>query len=108
MTRVRINTCVPSTIAIIESVATKYGYHPDDFANLRRSRAMAFARHEAIYQVRMERALTLYTIGQIFGGRDHTTILHAIRSHAARMAWCEVLTVFADFQEQPSLFARAA
>jgi hypothetical protein len=64
---------------------------------------MAYA---AVYDMRPD--LSLGQIGNIFGGRDHTTILYGIHRHKARMAWVEVLRFAADVNDQPDLFARAA
>lgn len=92
---------------IIHRVATQYGMTTADLIGPARSRWFAFARHEAMYRVRKERNLSLPAIGRIFGGRDHTTVLHGIRCHEDRAAWADVLTVFADIR-QPDLFARLA
>ncbi|MGJ7039164.1 chromosomal replication initiation ATPase DnaA [Shinella sp. BE166] len=45
-----------------------------------RSVAVVEARHTCIYAVKMARPdLSLPQIGRIFGGRDHTSIIHAVR-----------------------------
>ena len=44
---------------------------------------VVLARHEAMWKVRQECALSLPHIGRIFGGRDHTTVLYGIRKHQA-------------------------
>jgi len=38
---------------------------------------VALARHIAAYLLRRELELPLQQVGQILGGRDHTTIMHA-------------------------------
>lgn len=50
-----------------------------------RSRAIVLARHEAIWMVKKNTHWSLPQIGQFFGGRDHTTILHAVRKHEKRL-----------------------
>lgn len=95
--------------AIIHAVADKYGMTTADLIGPKRSRWFSFARHEAMYRVRLERRLSLPAIGRIFGGRDHTSVLHALRCHEARAAWGEFLIAAGNADEyQPDLFARAA
>lgn len=42
------------------------------------------ARQEAMYRCRYETTQSYQTIGNFFGGFDHSTVLHAIRKHAER------------------------
>ena len=51
-----------------------------------RARSIAWPRQAAFAYVR-ERCphLSLPRIGALFGGRDHTTVLHGIRAHAKRL-----------------------
>jgi chromosomal replication initiation ATPase DnaA len=42
------------------------------------------ARHEAYYRLKDEAGLSFPRIGAILGGRDHSTIIHGARKHAAR------------------------
>ena len=44
-----------------------------------RSRPLTQARHIAMYLMRECTGLSLVKIGEIFGGRDHTTVLHGIK-----------------------------
>ena len=50
-----------------------------------RARHVVTARHQAAYEM-SKLGLSLPKIGRLLGGRDHTTILHAIRSWPARAA----------------------
>lgn len=43
-----------------------------------RKKEIAFARQVAMYLVRTELDISLSAIGKFFGGRDHTTVLHAV------------------------------
>ena len=96
------------TLAIIANVAERYGLTPDDLTGPdRRTRDVAYARHEAMAAIREARRLSLFQIGRIFSGRDHSTVLSGIQRHHARIAWGEVL-IFAGRVEQPDLFAWAA
>ena len=91
---------------IVHGVARKYGLKTCDLTGPRQSRTYAYPRHEAMARIREERKLSLPRIGAMFGGRDHTSILHGIRSHNARMAWADAL--IACLPGQLDLFARAA
>lgn len=52
--------------------------NPKDLLGPRRTKLLATARHFAIAACRKLTALTLDEIGLMFGGRDHSTVLHAI------------------------------
>jgi chromosomal replication initiator protein len=68
----------PVTIrAIQEEVARHYDLKPDDFQSKRRTRAIAFPRQVAMYLARELTDSSLPKIGEEFGGRDHTTVMHA-------------------------------
>ncbi len=49
----------------------------DDFVSKKRTRAIAYPRQIAMYLTRELTDLSLPKIGEEFGGRDHTTVLHA-------------------------------
>jgi chromosomal replication initiator protein len=68
----------PITIrAIQEEVARHYDLKPEDFKSKRRTRAIAFPRQVAMYLARELTDSSLPKIGEEFGGRDHTTVMHA-------------------------------
>jgi chromosomal replication initiator protein len=68
----------PITIrAIQEEVARHYDLKPDDFTSKRRTRSVAFPRQVAMYLARELTDASLPKIGEEFGGRDHTTVMHA-------------------------------
>jgi chromosomal replication initiator protein len=58
-------------------VAAHYGLKPDDMKAATRLRTIAFPRQIAMYLARKLTAQSLPTIGQFFGGKDHTTIMYA-------------------------------
>lgn len=60
-----------------EIVADYYHLKVDDFKNKRRDRAIAYPRQIAMYLCREILEEPLQRVGQAFGGRDHTTVLHA-------------------------------
>jgi len=62
---------------IQEIVAEKYNIKIEDFAARKRTRSIAFPRQIAMYLARELTDLSLPKIGDSFGGRDHTTVIHA-------------------------------
>ena len=74
----------PTTQTIQRVVARHYGVSVIDLVSTRRTQPLAFVRHIAIYLVRELTALSMPSIGRLFGDRDHTTILHAVRKVQAR------------------------
>ncbi|GAA2297891.1 chromosomal replication initiator protein DnaA [Nonomuraea roseoviolacea subsp. roseoviolacea] len=68
------------TIATIMAKTAEYfGISIDDLCGSSRSRALVNARQIAMYLARELTELSLPKIGQQFGGRDHTTVMHAER-----------------------------
>jgi len=63
--------------AIQEIVADKYNIKLADFAARKRTHSIAFPRQIAMYLSRRLTDLSLPKIGEEFGGRDHTTVIHA-------------------------------
>ena len=74
----------PVTIDTIQEVVADY-YHlkVEDFKNKRRDRAIAYPRQIAMYLCRDILEEPLQKVGQEFGGRDHTTVLHAYEKISA-------------------------
>lgn len=72
------NKVQPVTIELIQQVVSDY-FHlkPEDFKAKKRTRAVAFPRQIAMYLCRELTDTSLPKIGEEFGGRDHTTVLHA-------------------------------
>lgn len=72
---------------IIEAVAAAAGVTPDDIVGASRSRHIVRPRQTAMYLVRALLLGSSYpAIGRMFGGRDHTTVLHAVTSVEARLS----------------------
>src|SRR3990167_7371003 len=72
---------------ILEQVALKHNVSIWSMKYGGREKWLCAARFEACYRLRRELYLNSYPrIGRVMGGRDHTTILHAIRRHAERIA----------------------
>jgi len=62
---------------IIEAVAAYFKLSTDDLFGSSRSQQIASARQIAMYLCRELTSLSLPKIGQLFGGRDHTTVMYA-------------------------------
>ncbi|MDP3969014.1 MAG: chromosomal replication initiator protein DnaA [Nocardioides sp.] len=62
---------------IIAQTAAYFGLSIDDLCGSSRSRVLVTARQIAMYLCRELTELSLPKIGQQFGGRDHTTVMHA-------------------------------
>ncbi len=62
---------------IQDVVAEYYGVQTEDFLSKKRTRSIAFPRHVAMYLSRELTDSSLPKIGEMFGGRDHTTVIHA-------------------------------
>ena len=70
----------PITIEkIINEVARTLGVSPQDIKSSKRSASISNARQISMYIVREITQLPLVTIGDHFGGRDHSTIVYALQ-----------------------------
>ena len=72
--------------AIMAATADYFGLTVDDLCGSSRSRVLVTARQIAMYLCRELTDLSLPKIGAQFGGRDHTTVMHADRKIRALMA----------------------
>ncbi|MBM7624301.1 chromosomal replication initiator protein DnaA [Sporohalobacter salinus] len=65
-------------IKLIQQIVTNhYNLEIEDMKSRKRTRAIAFPRQVAMYIARELTDSSLPKIGEEFGGRDHTTVLHA-------------------------------
>lgn len=63
----------------IKSIVSKnYNVSVDDLESKKRPKDIAYARQVAMYLCREMTDLSLPKIGADFGGRDHTTVIHAV------------------------------
>ena len=68
------------TVDIIQkTVSEHYGLKQADLISERRARAVARPRQVAMWLAKQITTRSLPDIGRRFGGRDHTTVLHAVR-----------------------------
>lgn len=75
------------TIADIQSAAcTVFGLSPEELSSSARAPRIAWPRQLAMYLSRELTDQSLPAIGREFGGRDHTTVMHACRRASARIA----------------------
>ena len=71
---------------IMEATSAYFGVSIEDLVSQSRSRVLVNARQVAMYLCRELTDLSLPRIGQAFGGRDHTTVMHADRKMRQQMA----------------------
>lgn len=69
----------PSVERIIQRVGGYFQVEPRQLQSARRSRKVLLPRQISMYLARQLTALSLNQIGASFGGRDHSTVLHACR-----------------------------
>jgi len=75
----------PKWQRIALEVGRKHGVKLNELKSARRDRKIVAARHEAFWRCRNETSLSFPQIGKLFGGRDHSTVLHGIKRHEERM-----------------------
>lgn len=63
---------------VIEVVSDFYSVTTDDLLKQSRKREYVVPRQVAMYIIRTELETSLPSIGELFGGRDHTTVIHAV------------------------------
>ena len=65
--------------AIQRKVANYYSIKPEDMSSSLRARRVARPRQVAMYLCKRLTSRSLPEIGRQFGGRDHTTVMHALK-----------------------------
>ncbi|UFU08468.1 chromosomal replication initiator protein DnaA [Ruania halotolerans] len=71
---------------IMAQTSSYFGVTIEALCSADRSRVLVNARQIAMYLCRELTELSLPKIGQVFGGRDHTTVMHANRKIRQQMA----------------------
>jgi chromosomal replication initiator protein len=71
---------------IQERTCEAFGVSMDELLSPSRAQPLAWPRQVAMYLARELTDATLPAIGRAFGGRNHTTVLHAYRKTAERIA----------------------
>ncbi len=70
---------------ILAAVSERFGVRPETLVGKRRTQAITLPRQVAMYLMRHLTELSLVEIGRVFGGRDHSTVIHACRQVAERI-----------------------
>ncbi|MBI5356368.1 chromosomal replication initiator protein DnaA [Candidatus Collierbacteria bacterium] len=72
--------------SVISAVCEVFGIKPAEIKGERRQKDLIIPRHLAMYILKTEAQLPLVSIGRIFGGRDHSTVIHATDKITAELA----------------------
>jgi chromosomal replication initiator protein len=81
---------------ILQEVGRHFSLKVEDFKAKKRTKDLAFARQVAMYLCSELTDLSLPKIGEEFGGRDHTTVIHARDKIAQDMAKDPQLSMLID------------
>ena len=65
---------------ILDAVTKFYAVRLSDLQSKKRNKSIAFPRQVCMFLARKHTRYSLEEIGGYFGGRDHTTVLHAVRT----------------------------
>jgi len=91
---------------IMSAVASYFAVSVEDLCGSSRTHVLVTARQMAMYLCRELTDLSLPKIGQVFGGRDHTTVMHADRK--IRQLLGERRSVFNQMTELTNRIKQAA
>ncbi len=83
---VRAPTCGATIQTIIEAVTDFYSVRLTDLQSRKRQRSIALPRQICMFLARRHTRHSLEEIGGYFGGRDHTTVMHAVKAIETRCA----------------------
>jgi chromosomal replication initiator protein len=70
---------------ILAATADMFGFPIDELTGKSRRRPLVTARQIAMYVMRELTDLSYPAIARVFGGRDHTTVIHAVEKISAQM-----------------------
>ena len=71
---------------IVERTAELWNVSVEDMKSKRRTRMLVVPRQVAMYLIKTTLDLPYTDIGSIFGGRDHSTVIHSVNKVEAQMA----------------------
>jgi chromosomal replication initiator protein len=63
---------------ILKNVIEEFGFSEAELKGKKRTQKLALARQTSMYLIRTFLNLSLSEIGEFFGGKDHSTVIHAI------------------------------
>jgi chromosomal replication initiator protein len=69
---------LPSVARVQEVVARRWGVTPEGLRSKARTKTLTVPRQVAMFLARDLLGLQLVEIGQAFGGRDHSTVIHSV------------------------------
>ncbi len=69
---------LPSVDRVQEVVARRWGVTPEGLRSKARTRTLTVPRQVAMFLARELLGMQLVEIGQAFGGRDHSTVIHSL------------------------------
>ena len=70
---------------ILDATAASYGFSVEAICGPSRTRPLVTARQVAMYLVRNLTDYSYPAIARVFGGRDHTTVIHAVEKITTQM-----------------------
>lgn len=73
-----------TTDEIVNAVCRYFNVKMADLRSKKRTKSISFPRQIAMYMLREKQSMSLQEVGSMFGGRDHSTVLHAVNSIAER------------------------
>lgn len=76
---------------VVEEVSRYFNLPPKEVCGPRRSRSVLIPRQVAMYLLRVDLELPLIEIGRFFGGRDHTTVMHAVEKISGNLSGSDSL-----------------
>jgi chromosomal replication initiator protein len=82
---------------ILEETASMFGWSVDDLCGSSRRRPLVTARQIGMYVFRELTDYSFPRIAEVFGGRDHTTVMHAVEKVKQQMT--EKATIFEQVNE---------
>ena len=74
----------PTIQQIIDAVTKYYDIKLSDLMSKRRHKSVTLPRQVCMWLARKHTRFSLEEIGGYFGGRDHTTVMHAVRTVGSR------------------------
>lgn len=71
--------------SVINKTAQYYSFKPTELTSASRKAPLTAARHTAMYLLYNDLRLPYEQVGRLFGGRDHTTVIHAVEKIAEKI-----------------------